>query len=154
MHAEAALGHAVLELVQERDAAGGGVDVDLHASVPYFRMRGELLGEGVVMGGEEADAADVRGDVMKDGLGDGNAVVGGCAAPELVEDDEGSRGRFRKDLFGFGQFDEEGGLGGEDVVVGPEAGHDTVDGGQTSRERRDVAPDLSHDNRDTSLLVC
>lgn len=37
---------------------------------------------------EEAYAADARCDVVEDGLGDGHAVVRGCAAAEFVENDE------------------------------------------------------------------
>lgn len=75
MHAETALRHAVLEFVQEGDAARGVVDVDLHAAVADLGMGGEFLGEGVVVRGEEADAADVGGDVVQDGLGDCDAVI-------------------------------------------------------------------------------
>ena len=80
-------------------------------------MRGKLGRQAVVVGGEEGEAAEVGGEVVEDGVGDGEAVVGACAAAELVEDDEGAGGSFGEDFLGFGQLDEEGGLGGEDVVV-------------------------------------
>lgn len=112
-----------------------------------FKLRRET----VVVRGEEADAADVRGDVMEDGLGDGDAVVGAGAAAEFVEDDEGAGSGFCEDFLGFGQLDEEGGLGGEDVVVGAEAGHDAVGRGEAGGEGGNVAADLGHDYRDAGL---
>ena len=73
MHAEGSLRDAVLKLIEERHAAVLVVDVDLHALRGYLGVAGELGGEGVVVCGEEASAADVRGDVVQDGLSDGNA---------------------------------------------------------------------------------
>ena len=52
---------------------------------------------------------------------------------------------------GFGQFDEEGGLGCEDIVVGAEARHDAVDGGEAGGAGGDVAADLGHDDGDAGL---
>ena len=153
MHAETAVGDAVLELVQERDAALVVVDLDLHAAVADLRVGGKLLGEGVVVRGEVADAADVRGDVVQHGLGDGHAVVGAGPAAELVEDDEGAGGGFGENLLGFGKFDEEGGLRGEDVVIGAQARHDAIDRGETSSPGRDVTANLRHDDSNTSLRV-
>ena len=66
---------------------------------------------------EEAEAADVRGDVVEDCFGDGDTVVRGRAAAEFVEDDERARRGFGEDLLCFGELDEEGGLGAEDIVV-------------------------------------
>lgn len=103
------------------------------------------------MCGEEADAADVGGDVVEDGAGDGDAVVGRGAAAELVEDDEGSRRGFGQDLLRFREFDEESGLGGEDVIVGAQAGHDSIDGRQTRGATGDIATHLGHDDGDASL---
>ena len=80
MHAKRALGDAVFELVEKGDAPLRGVDVDLHAFVADFGVVGELGGEGVVVGCEEADAADVGGDVVEDCLGNCYAVVGACSA--------------------------------------------------------------------------
>ena len=105
----------------------------------------------MVMRREEADAADMARDMMQHGLGDGDAVVGRGAAAELVEDDEGARGGFGEDFFGFGQLDEEGGLGGEDVVVGAEAGHDAVGWGEAGGAGGEVAAELGEDDGDAGL---
>ena len=80
-------------------------------------MAGELGRQAPVVRCEEAEAADVRRNVMQDCFGDGNAVVGGGAAPEFVEDDERAGRCFGEDLFRFGQLDKEGRLSAEDVVV-------------------------------------
>lgn len=151
MHAETSFGNAVLEFIQKRDAARGFVDVDLHSPISHFGVRGEFFGEGVVMRSEKPNATDVRGDVVEDRLRDRDTVIGRRAAPEFVEDDEGSWGSFRKDLFGFREFNEKGRLCGKDIVIGAKAGHDTVDGSKTSRARRNITPDLSHDYCDTGL---
>ena len=57
---------------------------------------------------EEAETANVRGDVVEDCFGNGDAVVGGRAAAKLVEDDERARCCFREDFLRFGELDEEG----------------------------------------------
>ena len=103
------------------------------------------------MGGKVPDTPDMCSDVMKDSLRDGNTVVGGGATAEFVEDDEGAGGSRGEDLFRFGEFDEEGGLGGEDIVVCAKTRHDAVDGGKTSGKSRDIAADLGHDDGDARL---
>lgn len=100
---------------------------------------------------EETGAADVCCDVVEDGLCDCYTVVGTSAASELVEDDEGSRRGFGKDLLSFGELDEEGALGGEDVVVGSETRHDAINWSQCGGDAGDIASDLSHDDSDTGL---
>jgi len=93
----------------------------------------------VVVRGEKSDAADVGGEVVQHGVGDGQAVVGGRAAPELVEDDERAGGCVGEDFFGLGELEEEGALGGEDVVGGAETRHDAVGGGEGGGGGGDVA---------------
>ena len=65
-------------------------------------MRGELRRQAAVVRHEEAEAADVRGDVVQDGFGDGETVVGGSAAAELVENDERAGRRFGENLLRLG----------------------------------------------------
>jgi len=50
------------------------------------------LGEFVVVGGEERLGVAVLMDEFDDGPGDGETVVGGGAAADLVEEDERARG--------------------------------------------------------------
>ena len=152
MHPETPLRDARLQFVQKRDPTLPLIDVDLHPAVHDFRMAAEFLGERMVVRGEEADAADVRGDMVQHRLGDRDAVVAARAAAELVEDDEGARAGFGEDLFGFGELNEEGGLCGEDVVVGAEAGHDSVDRGEAGGGAGEVEADLGHDGGDAGLV--
>ena len=42
-------------------------------------------------------------------------------------------------------------MGGEDIVVGAEAGHDAVDWSEAGMARGDVAADLGEDDRDAGL---
>ena len=114
-------------------------------------MARELGGEGVVMGCEETCAANVRCDVMEDGLCDCHTIIRTCTAAKLVEDDKRARCGFGKDLFCLREFDEEGALGGKYIVVGSQAGHDAIDWSQRGGDTWDIASYLSHDDRDTSL---
>lgn len=123
--------------------------MDAHAAITDFRMRREFGGEGMVVGSEEADAADVSGDVVEDGLGDSYAIVAACAAAELVKDDEGSGSSFRKNFLRFCKLDKEGGLCGKDVIVGAEAGHYSVHWRQAGMAGRDKAAYLGHNDCDT-----
>ena len=127
------------------------VNVDLHAFWRDLGVARELGGQGVVVRCEEACAADVRGDVVEDGLRDSDAIVGRGAAAELVEDHEGAGRGFGEDLLGFGELDEEGALCGEDVVVGSQAGHDAVAGSECGGDTWDVAADLSHNDSHAGL---
>ena len=72
------------------------------------------------MGGEESGAADVSSDVVKNGLGNCNTIIGACSTTEFIEDDEGSGCGLSEDLLGFRKLDEESALGSEDVVVSSE----------------------------------
>lgn len=76
---------------------------------------------------EQAQTADVADDILEDGLGDGDAVVGGGAAAELVEDDERAGTSALEDVGRLGQLDGEGGLVGEEGVVGTHAGVNAVE---------------------------
>lgn len=80
------------------------------------------------MRSKETRTPNMCRDVMEYCLCNSDAVIGGSAAAEFVEDDEGAGCGFCEDFLGFGEFDEEGRLGGEDVVVCAEARHDAVDG--------------------------
>ena len=54
--------------------------MDGHAAGCDFGVPSELGGEGMVVCGEETDAADVRGDVVEDGLGYCYTVVSTCSS--------------------------------------------------------------------------
>lgn len=88
VHTETALRNAIFKLIQERDAAFLIVNVDAHSLGCNFWVSLELSSKGVVVGCEEAEGANVRGDVVQDGLGDSHTVVGAGTATQFVEDDK------------------------------------------------------------------
>jgi hypothetical protein len=84
VHTETALRNAIFKFIQECDLAIIIVDMDLHPLGRDLGMARKLGGQGMVVRCEETCAADVGGDVVEDGLGDGDAVIGGSPAAELV----------------------------------------------------------------------
>ena len=148
MHAETALCHALFEPIQKRHALILVIDVNRHALRGDFGVRRELGRQAVVVRGEEAEAADVRRDVVQDRLRDRYAVVTRSAAAQLVEDDEAARRGFGQDLLRLRQLDHERRLAGEDVVLGAEARHDAVDGREAGAGAGHVAADLREDDGD------
>ena len=81
---------------------------------------GQLAGQGVefvVVGGEDAAGADAaalgrRGQVLGHGPGDREAIEGGGAAADLIEQHQGALAGVVKDVGGFGHLHHEGGLAG------------------------------------------
>ena len=88
VHAETTLGHPVFELVQERNSPLLIIHVNLHPSGQDLGMIFKLCSQRVVVRGEKAHASNVGGNVMQDGLSDGDAIIGACASSKFVEDDE------------------------------------------------------------------
>ncbi len=82
------------------------------------------------MGGEERLGAAVLVDEFDHGPGDGEAVVGGGAASDLVEQDERARGCGVEDGGGFRHLHHEGGTAARKIVRGSDAGEDAIDGGE------------------------
>ncbi len=105
----------------------------------------------MVVGREEADATNVRRDVVQNCLSDRDAVVGAGSTAKLIEDNKRAWAGLVQDLFGLGELDEESRLCGKDVVVCAETRHDAVNGGQTAGTARNVTTDLRHDHRNTRL---
>src|SRR2546422_3861327 len=73
---------------------------------------GKLLlqaGQLVVMGCEECTAAQLRRAVqlLQDGAGQGEAVVGAGASTDFVEDNEAARGRVSKDVGRLSHLDHK-----------------------------------------------
>ena len=125
--AEGVLAAALDELAQEDDLL-----VDLAHGDVVVAHAGQRAGhvvELVVVGGEEGAgmAAGVLVDVLDDGPGDGDAVVGAGAAAELVEEHKAAGAEVVEDVAGLGHLDHEGGLADGDVVGGTDAGEDLVD---------------------------
>jgi hypothetical protein len=68
------------------------------------------------MGGEEAAAAVDVMNRLDDRPGDGEPVIGGGAAPDLVEDHEAALGRLRQDRGGLDHLDHEGRSPAREIV--------------------------------------
>jgi hypothetical protein len=85
-----------LDLVKHGQPAGGLVDGCLHvhiADADFAAQRGEL----VKVGSEKGGAADFLHQVLADGPREAEAVVGGRASAQLVDDDKAARcGALRK----------------------------------------------------------
>ncbi len=65
-------------------------------------------------------------EVFGDGPCEGEAVEGGGAASDLVEDDEGAVGGVVEDVGGLCHLDHEGGESLVERVVGADSGEDAV----------------------------
>ena len=102
------VGGAGEDFVEEDDFLVPLADGDVEVGDGFAGV-GEV-GELVVVGGEEGAALDLVVEVLGDGPGDGEAVEGGGAAADFVEDDEGFLGGVVEDEGGFGHLDHEGGL--------------------------------------------
>ena len=85
------------------------------------------FGQFVVVRREEGAALRGVGEEFRDGPGEGEAVEGGGAAADFVEDDEGFFACVVEDVGGLDHFDHEGGLALGEVVRGADAGEDAVD---------------------------
>ena len=130
-----AIGAARLEPVEEHDACR---PVSRTAT---FRLRacGQLLGQLhqlVVVGGEHRLAADPVVQVLAHRPGDRDAVVGGGAAADLVEQHQAARGGVVEDRAGLAHLHHEGRLAAGEVVARAHAGEEPVDHADVRRRPR------------------
>ena len=119
--------------------------LDAHVAVGNARViLGQVI-ELVVVGSKEHQGL-VRMIVHKfrNGLGDAESVVGGSAAPNLVEQDQAARGEPVEDGCRFGHFDHKGGFASAEVVAGTYAHEDAVQQGQLGLVGSHEAADLRH----------
>ena len=81
------------------------------------------------MGGEEGAGALVvcAVEVLDDGPGDTEAVVGAGAPADFIKDDEGTGGGVVEDVGRLVHLDHEGGVAAGEFVTGADTGEDTVD---------------------------
>ena len=109
------------------------------------------LGEFVIVGGEERAGAGVFLEVLDDGPGDGEAVEGGGAAADFVEEDE-ARGRgVIEDAGDFAHLDEERGAAAGEIVAGTDAREDAVDDGELGLARGNERAGLAPSGRSARL---
>ena len=109
------------------------------------------VAELVVVGGEEGAGLDGVVEVFGDGPGDGEAVEGGGAAADFVEDDEGAVGGVVDDEGGLVHLDHEGGLALGEVVGGADPAEDAVDEADVGRLGGDEGADLGHEGDEGDL---
>ena len=83
--------------------------------------------------------------------GDGEAVEGGGAAADLVEDDERARAGLVEDGGGLDHLDHEGGAAAGEIVGGADAAEQAVDDADVGRLRRHVGADLGEDGDERVL---
>lgn len=120
--------------------------VVLHGAAA-LRERGDL----VVVRGEEAAGTDMVVQVLGDAPGDAEAVEGGRAAADLVEDDEAALGGVVEDERGLVHLDHEGGLTTCDVVAGTDAGEDAIDEADLGAGGGQEAANLRHEREQCGL---
>ena len=108
----------------------------------------QLLGERrqlVIVGGEEGAAAVRLVQVLDRRPGDGEAVEGGGAAADLVEDDQRARPRLVEDRRGLDHLDHEGRAAAGEIVGGADAAEQAVDDAEPRPLRRHIGADLGED---------
>src|ERR1700686_10999 len=86
------------------------------------------------MRGEEGAGAGVLLEMLDDGPGDGEAIEGGGAAADFVEEDEACGRGVMEDGGDLAHFDEEGGAAAGKIIAGADAGEDA--GGRNRRRDR------------------
>ena len=102
----------------------------------------------VVVGGEEGLGVQsaVLVDVLHDGPGDGDAVVGACASAQLVEEYERAFAHVVEDARGLVHLHHEGALAEGYVVAGSHAGEHLVDHAYAGGVGGHEAAALGHDD--------
>ncbi len=100
------------------------------------------LGQLMIVGGEQGAGAVGFVQGLGRGPGDGQTVIGGGAAPDLVQHDEAAPGRLGQDGGGFDHLHHEGGAAARQIVARAHATEQTVDHAQLHGPRRDEGPGL------------
>ena len=94
---------------------------------------------------------DAGVEVFDSGPGYGQAVIGGCAASDFVEQDQRARRRGVQNRRGFGHLDHEGRAASGQVVAGANAREDAVDDSEARGACRDEGAHLRHDHDQRGL---
>lgn len=149
MDAVAAVGSARHDFVQEHHFALGLFDG--HVPVVDFRQRFGELRQLVIVRGEHGAAAEFVMQVLSNGPGEGDAVVGAGAAADFVEDDERTVGGVVEDAGGFDHFDHESRLAFAQFVAGADASEHAVGEADSCAGGRDERTHLSHDSEERGL---
>ena len=107
-----------------------------------------------IVRGEQRVAAVVLQQVARDGVGEGEAVEGAGAAPDLVHQHQAFFGGVVQDVGGLGHLDHEGGASAGEVVRCADAREDLVDLAQHRSLRRDEAADMREQRDDARPGAC
>ncbi len=109
------------------------------------------VGELVVVRGEERAAAGDVVEVLGDSPGNGEAIEGGGAATDFIEDDEGIFAGVVEDERGFVHFHHEGGLAAREVIGGTDAAENAVGDADGGAFGGDESSNLCHQGDECDL---
>ena len=100
----------------------------------------------MVMGREQGLGTEISAvaDVLDDSPGDAHPVKGGCAAADLIQDQEAFGSRVAEDIGDLVHLHHEGTLAAPQIVRGSHPGKDPVGHTQPGLVRGDKASDLRH----------
>ena len=131
-----------------------------HVALPFLDAHGDVLeprepgaerGQLVIVGGEEGAAPVDLVEMLDRRPGDGEAVEGGGAAADLVEDDERARPRLVEDGGGLDHLDHEGRAAAGEIVGRADPAEQAVDDADPRRFRRHIGADLGEDGDERVL---
>src|SRR6267142_1273961 len=103
------------------------------------------------MRGEERPGARVLLKMLDDGPSDGEAIKGGGAAANLVEEDEARRRGVIENGGDFAHFDEKGRTAAREIVASPDAREDAIRDGQLGLPRGNKGTHLGHEDDERRL---
>ena len=98
----------------------------LHGGQRQFRQFGSERRQFMEMRGEDSAAADAVMQSFQHRPGDGQAIPGGGAAPDLIQHHQGLRAGQVQYRCGFGHFDHEGGTPAGNVIRRANAGEKPI----------------------------
>ena len=126
-----------------------GVSSTRDVNIFYAGEQVGQFGEFVIVGGKESARASVRLQMFDDGPGDGEAVEGGGAAADFVEQHQALRRGEIQNRGDFAHFHQKGGAAAREIVGGADAREDAIGDGQArlfgGNERADLRQ--QHDER-------
>src|SRR4051794_23695876 len=105
----------------------------------------------MIMGCEQRSALHLVVHRLDDGPCDGEAVIGGRAAADLIENDETAWARLREDRGGLDHFDHERRPTTRKIVRRSDAAEQAVDDCEPNPGRRHEAAGLSEHRNESSL---
>ena len=113
--AVAAAGAAGLHAMQKQQVIAGFLHQ--HLEVGHIRALCRQVVELVIVRREHGAGLQVAGQVFAHGPGDGEAIKGGSATADLIEQHQGAIGGVMEDVGGFRHFHHEGGLAGTQLPI-------------------------------------